>query len=214
MTNSNIDRYRTPVATGSLADIARATNQTLAESFLSCEAVIVVDVSGSMTIADVPNEGQAAAPHEDDKYNWGGIPGGLKRYDVACAELTKLQADIPGKVAVIAFSDHPEFCPGGYPRYIGGGTDMAQALTFIKIADNCGLRIILISDGAPNDPETTLRIASTFTSRIDTIYIGPANGSGADFLRQLAAASGGVATVNNVQGIKQLSGTVKLLMGR
>lgn len=196
---SNIQHRRnTNVAKGSLADIARANHQTLAESFLSCEAVIVIDVSGSMSMHDTTE-------------NWDEQTSSPTRYDIACDELAKLQAAIPGKVAVIAFSDHPEFAPGGYPRFIGGGTDMAAALQFIKVADGCNLRLILISDGQPDDPTETLRIAATL-DHVDTIFIGREGDEGAEFLRRLSAATGGIATTQATNELTKLGKTVQLLL--
>jgi Mg-chelatase subunit ChlD len=167
---------QTALVPGSLAAIAADTNTSIAESFLSADALIVVDVSGSMS----------------------GSP-----YDQACAELRKLQADLPGKVAVVAFSDRPEFAAHGTPRMIGGGTDLARALTFVHVADDCEIRFIVISDGCPNDEAAALREARKFQSRIDTVFIGREGEPGQDFLRRLAAASGGQHSTNQVHQIAE-----------
>lgn len=174
------------VVPGSLQAVAESQNQTLAESFLSADAIVLVDTSGSMA-------GTA--------------------YQQACAELRKLQADLPGKVAVVAFSDKPEFAPSGTPRYIGSGTDLAGALKFVHCADDCGIRFIAISDGYPNDAEAALREAERFKSRIDTVFIGPEGDAGADFLRRLAAASGGQYSKNQVHQIAERAKTLLLAAG-
>lgn len=161
----------TALVPGSLQAIAQQSGQSLAESFISADAIILVDVSGSM----------------------GGTP-----YEQACAELKKLQADLPGKVAVIAFADRPEFAPSGRPRYIGSGTDLARALGFVHVADGCGIRFIVISDGYPNDADAALKQARKFQSRIDTIFVGTPGDAGEAFLKQLAAASGGQHSVNKI----------------
>ena len=161
----------TALVPGSLQAIAKQQNQSIAETFLGADAIILVDVSGSMS----------------------GSP-----FDQACGELRKLQADLPGKVAVIGFSDAPEFAPSGRPHFSSGGTDLARALTFVHVADGCGVRFIVISDGYPNDPEAALREASKFESRIDTVFIGSAGDPGAEFLKKLAAASGGQYSKNQV----------------
>lgn len=166
----------TALVPGSLAAIAKDSGQSLAESFLSADAIILVDVSGSMAAKDTQ--------------------GLLSRYDAACQELRRLQSDLPGKVAIIAFSDRPEFSPGGVPRYSGGGTDLAGALRFVHTADGCGIRFIVISDGWPNDAEGALSAAKAFTDRIDCVFIGPEGDPGADFLRRLASASGGQYSKN------------------
>ncbi len=161
---------------GSLAEIAEQNHTSIAESFMSADAIILVDVSGSM----------AGAP-----------------YDQACNELRKIQKDLPGKVAVIAFSDTPEFSPSGRPRFISGGTDLAGALRFIHVADGCDMRFILISDGYPNDPDQALCEAKKFQSRIDCVFIGQHGDPGADFLKKLAAASGGSYSKNSVNEVAE-----------
>lgn len=164
------------IVQGSLQDVAQREGQSIAESFLSADAIVLVDVSGSMS----------------------GTP-----YQQACQELAKLQRDLPGKVAVIAFSDRPEFAPSGIPRFISGGTDLAEALRFVHVADGTGMRFVVISDGYPNDPEGTIREARKFQSRIDTVYIGPEGGDGEAFLKRLAQASGGRASTNKVHQIAE-----------
>lgn len=160
---------------GSLRQMAQASGKSLAESFLSCDLIAIVDTSGSMSSRD--SRGQNS------------------RYEVACEELAVLQNHLPGKVAVITFGDKVQFCPAGVPVNQGGGTDMAAALNFVKVADKIdGMRFVLISDGEPNDPQSTLKIASGFKNRIDVIYVGPENQpAGRDFLTRLAQATGGKA---------------------
>jgi hypothetical protein len=170
---------------GSLAAIAAQEGQSLAESFLSADAIVLVDVSGSMGARDVDG-------YERERSY------GRTRYEAACDELTKLQATLPGKIAVVAFSTTPAFCWSGRPPFESGGTDMVAALRFIQPADGCGMTLILISDGYPDDADETLRVARQFTSPITTIYIGPKGERGEEFLRKLAAATGGQTSVNSV----------------
>ncbi len=166
---------QTAIVPGSLSAIAKRDGQSLAESFLSADVVIIVDVSGSMT-------------SEDSR-------GGQSRYDVALEELAQLQARMPGKLAVLAFSDDCIFVPGGQPPLLGGGTNLAGALRFAKVADvdMPGMRFVIISDGQPDDEHEALAIAKTYDNRIDTIFVGPENDwhGGRAFLQRLAAASGG-----------------------
>jgi Mg-chelatase subunit ChlD len=158
--------------TGSLEDISRRNQQSLAESFVNADVVVIVDTSGSMAATD--------------------SRGRRSRYEVACEELAALQAHMPGKIAVIAFSDNTVFVPGGCPPFLGLGTDLAGALRFAKVADVPGMRFIVISDGEPDDEAAALAVASTYKSRIDVIYVGPeAYPRGRNFLQQLAAASSG-----------------------
>jgi len=178
---------------GSLSALSQRDNLSLAESFLNVDAVLLVDMSGSMAAEDAP--------------------GGLARWDAAENELRRLQEQLPGKLAVIAFSSEVQFCPSGVPIRFGGGTDMAKALHFVRPADGLGIRFILISDGQPDDEKKTLKVARSFKSRIDTVYIGPEDGgvwSGRDFLAKLAAESGGIATQSKAPGL--LAEQVTLLL--
>ena len=162
------------IVVGSIADIANKTGASIAESFMSCDAMVIIDVSGSMEMPD--------------------SRGGMSRYEVALEELAKLQAAMPGKVAVVAFSDGAQFVPGGVPMMLGGGTDLAGALRFAHVVDGTGMRFVVVSDGEPDDEADAQAVAATFTARIDTVYVGPErHPTGRRFLERLAAASGGKA---------------------
>jgi Mg-chelatase subunit ChlD len=154
---------------GSLSDLAARDGATLAESFLSVDAILIVDVSGSMTARDAPD--------------------GQSRHEAAESELRRLQETMPGKLAVVCFSDSAEFCPAGIPRRMDSGTNLAGALRFVQAADDTGMRFVVISDGQPDDENATLDVARQFTSRIDTVYIGPEGGTGRAFLQRLALVS-------------------------
>lgn len=172
---------KTAIIPGSLGAIANHNNMSLAETFMNCDALLLVDQSGSMACHDAPTNKRAefgTSPYQS-------------RYDAADQELARLQKELPGRVAIVAFSSRTVFCPNGKPERLGGGTDMAAALQFVKPADDTGIQIILISDGLPDSEESTLRIAKTFKTRISTIYIGPEDGDGCDFLKRLAGATGG-----------------------
>ena len=162
----------TSIIHGSLSAIAQRDGKSLAETYMSADVIVLVDVSGSMASKD--------------------STGGKSRIEVASDELRNLQNSMPGKIAVIAFSDDVEFCPSGIPRFQGCGTDLEAGLRFVKASDIPGMRFILISDGEPADPEAALRVARTFKCKIDVIYVGPeASPTGRDFLYKLAAATGG-----------------------
>ena len=169
---------QTAIVPGSLAALAKQDNTSIAESFLNADVVVIVDVSGSMNTPDA----------RDNK----------RRYDVACQELARLQRELPGKIAVVAFSDHAEFAPGGVPPYIGAGTNLAGALQFVKVADGL-VKFIVISDGQPDNEQKTLAVARQFQSKIHTIYVGPEDdlAGGRRFLEKLAAVSGGQFTTSD-----------------
>jgi len=180
------------IVPGSLSAIARQENKSIAETFVNADLIVIVDTSGSMATHDSRD--------------------GKSRYDVACEELAALQTHHPGKIAVLAFSDDVIFCPSGIPTYFGGGTDMAKALQFTKIADVPGMQFVLISDGEPEDETKALQVARTYRNKISTIYVGPEERpTGRGFLERLAAATGGqTIAVDRAKELK--SGIEKLYL--
>ncbi len=176
---------------GSLSSLSQQSGKSLAESFLSVDAIILVDTSASMSARDAP--------------------GGLSRYDAAVSELTDLQASLPGKIAVLSFSSGVEFCPSGMPIFLSGGTDVAGALRFARVADVPGMQFFLISDGEPDDPDKALSVARSYRAHINTIYVGAETRQrGRDFLTQLANATGGRSEVAELT--KALGQTIKRQM--
>jgi len=181
------------IVTGSIADVMGKENVSLAEGFLHCDVMLLVDTSASMDQRDAP--------------------GGLSRHDAAQKELEHLQTSQPGKFSVVSFSNEARFCPTGIPHRFNESTNMAGALRFVKPADDCGIRFFLITDGEPNSESETLEVAKTFKSRIDVVYIGRENGRGRDFLQRLAALTGGQSVKSKEIGMLAESVEMLLLAG-
>jgi hypothetical protein len=180
---------------GSLYQVAQQQQKPLAELFVDVRCAVIVDVSGSMAANDAG--------------------GGLSRWQAAGNELSTLQGEMPGEIAVFAFSKQVRFVPSGVlPELgtLGSSTGMARALNYVKSMglDVAGVRIVLVSDGAPDSKEKTLDAAAKFTQRIDTIFVGPEGSPGAEFLARLAQASGGIAAT--ADRVKELAATAKLLL--
>lgn len=188
-------RQNNAIIPGSLSAISQQSNKSLAETFLSVDAILMVDTSGSMESEDAP--------------------GNISRHDAAEAELKRLQAQLPGKIAVISFSDVAMFCPNGLPIRFGGGTCMAEALKLVKPADDCGIKFFMISDGQPHDKAETLRLAKTFKSKINVVFIGPESDftGGRAFLEELARATGGKSVKSDAPGMLMKPVTKLLLEG-
>lgn len=182
----------TQLVYGSLQDVASREKKPLAQTFLSVDALVMVDTSGSMGANDCQN--------------------GRTRYDLACEQLIRLQKDLPGKIGVISWNSYQNFCPGGIPTSPTMGTDLAGVLKFVKPADNTSIKLILISDGEPDSEEEALKLAGQFKSKIDCIYIGPESGYGREFLRRLAMATGGISVSQSVADIANLQQTVSKLL--
>jgi len=70
-----------------------------------------------------------------------------------------------------------------------GRTDMA--LGFRTCQPLFPKRIILISDGLPDDEEEAIREAKALHVKVDVIYIGEGGDSGETFMRRLASECGG-----------------------
>jgi len=187
---------RTPnnqsIVAGSLGAVAKKNNTSIAAGFMNVKAFVMVDTSASMRINDAG--------------------GGVSRYDAARKQLEDLQNENPGEIAVACFSNRADFCPSGVPFMMGGMTDMAAALKMMLMADNTDIRLVLISDGEPDDEAKTLKVAAQFKSKIDTIFVGDETGSGRDFLRKLSAATGGIAVVNETKDLSLLSENITKLI--
>lgn len=172
---------------GSLQSIANKSMITVAQAFVDCEVIVLMDSSASMTAEDAP---------------------GQSRWRKACNQLAKLQSENPGKVCLICFDDKQTFEPSGIARYPNGSTDIAGALSFVWKADDTGLKFVVISDGEPDDDEAAIAMARQFKSKISCIYIGPEGGYGARFLKRLSGVTGGQFSNSEVAGIGNLSNTV------
>lgn len=134
------------------------------------EVVILADVSGSM-------ESPAA--------------GGRRKIDV----LRDAVGAARGGARLVAFSRAArEVQQIPEPE---SSTDLAAGLEFARRFDP-GVTLV-ISDGEPDSESDALAVARQFRGAIDVLYIGlESNTHAIDFMRRLAAASGGTVTINDV----------------
>lgn len=186
----------TAIVQGSLKDVADTSGATIHDLFDRLTACIMVDVSSSMTTHDAS--------------------GGISRYDAAVEQLKRLQKDLPGKIAVGWFADKADIAISGVPLDPHGCTNMVAALEKMKVFDGGNqVKLILISDGEPDGgTETeTLNLARTFSNKIDTIFVGNEMSAGATFLKELAAATGGVMMTNQTARLNELNQNIRLLLG-
>ena len=175
---------------GSLAESQKNRKVTFAEAFLTVDAIVICDVSASMSTQDVD------------------VEGGLRsRWDECNHQLALLQARHPSKIAVVAFSNNAQFCPNGVLPPVQSSTNMLGALQFVAPADDTGIKFILVSDGEPDDPTGTLALARTLKTPINTIFVG--RGRGADFMRELANATKGRSVE---KGVELLEENITLLL--
>lgn len=170
---------------GSLQESQKNKNVTFAEAFLSVDAIVICDVSGSMGECDVPCEGGTRSRHEE-----------------ANTQLQKLQARFPGMLAVVAFSDNAEFCPSGVLPPIQSSTNLLGALEFVDAADGAGIKFIVVSDGLPDSPNGALAHAQQMQTAIDTVYVGT-DPRGKEFMDKLAAATQGRSITKGVELLEE-----------
>lgn len=154
---------------GSLSERAGDLNIGIEEAFVKADIVAMIDVSSSMS--DMVNRST--------------------RWELATKELEKIQEAYPGRVALLSFSSHVRFHPDGKPDHPSGMTKMTECLELARMADVPGMTFILISDGEPNNDWSALEEAKKFENKINTVFIGPDGDYGEQFLRDLAAATGG-----------------------
>jgi hypothetical protein len=179
---------------GSIGQVAESGDKSIAAAMVSCEVVVVLDVSGSMTERDA------------------GENGWEMRQDVAERQLAEIQATHPGQVALVCFSHEVEFLPGGIPRWQHMSTDMAAALRFARMADGV-CRVVVVSDGEPDSQEAALNEAREYKHPIDVIFIGPKGGHGERFLLDLARETGGKRFTADRPG-ELAAGVIALLEAR
>ena len=164
---------------GSVADAANKSGKSLARAIADVDVVVLGDNSGSMEVVDVPWQGGLLVSREEK----------LVR------ELAEIYKAHPGKVLLIEFSDRAEIRPSGLFSGQHAGTSITPALQMAHDLDDTGVQFIVLSDGLASDGDRAIKIAGSFKTNIDVVYIGPETGSdaseGRSFLRQLAYVSGG-----------------------
>ncbi len=180
------------IVKGSISDMADKMGTSLAESLMSAEILVLLDVSYSMDAQDARN--------------------GKSRHSVAHEELINLQETNEGKIALVCFSDTVITCFDGNPVRANGSTNLTEGLNSIRMVDGTDIKIIVISDGEPNSESRALETARTFSSKINTLYIGPESGGGRRFLEKLANQSGGQSLKSEEIGSLH-SGVTFLLTG-
>jgi hypothetical protein len=153
-----------------------------------------IDVSGSM---DTP------------------VNGRQRRRDVCDTTLARIVPDLPN-VRLVAFNDTITVLEPGQPiPEPSGGTNLALALE--RIAAFRPSRVVIVSDGEPQDKAAALAAAQALRCVISTYFCGSEDDrAGAAFMKQLALCSrGGVgrALKSNLREPEKLAGELRLLLG-
>lgn len=94
------------------------------------------------------------------------------------------------------------------PQFASGTTDLARAIRYLRTMKRPE-RIVLISDGEPDDQYSAMHEAVQFSVPIDIIFIGKKGSSGERFMINLAKNTNGkeftIEDKSNVNFQKQLS---------
>ena len=107
--------------------------------------------------------------------------------------LRSIMADYPD-AKMICFSSEVFKGKNNMPMPIpepNGSTDLAKALKTIKSEKMSSERIVLVSDGEPDDKALALNSAQQLNLPIDIIFIGEEKSDGEAFMEQLAKQTGG-----------------------
>lgn len=175
---------------GSVMDVARREDVSLALAWLNVDLLVIVDRSSSMKEEALP---------------------GRSRYERAQAALRDLQERHPGRIAVIAFNECAELCADGRIPPPRGATSLAPALRMARQVYAPPMRVLIVTDGEVHDEAAALAEAATFPVRLEGLYVGPEGGDGAAMLRRICAANGGRANVGTPDRL--LPNAQRLLLG-
>lgn len=90
----------------------------------------------------------------------------------------------------------------------GGGTPLHKALELAK--ENGPRKVVVVSDGFPDDANAAIKVAEDMGIPIDTYYVGPTPSEGEGFMRRLAEATKGTNVTGNLgEGLRMLTGEVR-----
>jgi len=93
-----------------------------------------------------------------------------------------------------------------------GGTPLDLAIEFATAQG--ANKLVVVTDGEPNDERMALRAASAFGGPIDVFYIGDGNDRGYRFCVELAKQTGGTCGLTDLNGDKKaLAGKIQLALG-
>lgn len=106
------------------------------------------------------------------------------------------------------------------PRFVdragdsGGGTPLHAAIALAKTYG--ATRLVVISDGLPDDGPRAMDEAKSFRGKIDVVFVGDTDSAegrlGSQFLDELARATGGQRIVGSLVETKAITGKVMLFL--
>jgi hypothetical protein len=150
-------------------------------------SVLLVDCSGSM----------------GESLNKGG-----RKIDALRSVVATLRETNP--VPVAAFGGFETTVVDAVPEPTGG-TPLTRAIEFAHREG--ATHAVIVTDGVADCEQSALSAARAFGGVIDTIYIGNGRDRGAAFCKELAALTGGTASLTDLGKPKELAGSIRLMLG-
>jgi hypothetical protein len=141
------------IVRGSVAAIARERHQgDVARAWMEVEVLVLADVSASM----------------------GEMVDGKPAIAYARAAVEGIQAEHPGRVALVAYNEHATLLPNGVLPEPSGYTRLAPALELARRLTVAGMHIVIVSDGLWQDHNEAKKLAWALrqTRRLSGIYVG------------------------------------------
>ncbi len=186
----------TQIIKGSISSIA--TNGDTALAILNATVALVCDRSASMN--EYTKSGKTRAQLEDEV-------------------VTELQSRYSGKIVVVGFNSSGYLCEDGVLPTPTSDTSFGAAFEVAEALSDAGLRVIIISDGEPNEinyggeSQLLADAKRKFHGNMDCIFVGDENSAGERFMQRLAEAVGGSATLCDLNaGSRLLQETIETLL--
>lgn len=180
---------------------------------MSNEPIRTLETSLESSLKSLAREAEVVMLLIDTSASMGiALPNGKRRID-ALREVVRDLA-LGAEVPMIAFGsiDGDEVCFVHDVPEPAGGTPLALAIATAK--QYGANRVVVISDGEPNDSQAAFMQADEFKGRIDVVFVGNADAHGSIVLNELARRTGGTRLEGDLGQPKALgSAIIGLLEG-
>jgi Mg-chelatase subunit ChlD len=187
-TQNAIEKLNKSLAKSSLDDLVKAKTQ---------RSLLLVDCSGSMGEI-VQNPGERA----------------IRKIDALRKVVDDLRTTHPVPVAAFGVRAQGQVEVVDVVPEPQGGTPLDLAILFGK--DQGATRLVVVTDGEPNDESSAFEAATQFGGPIDVFYVGHRHGRGPAFAKELAERTGGtygLTDLGSTSGTKALVGKITLALG-
>jgi hypothetical protein len=188
-TQNAIEKLNKSLAKNSLDDLVKAKTQ---------RSLLLVDCSGSM--------GEIVTDPNGDR--------SIRKIDALRKVVDDLRKTHPVPVAAFGVRAQGQVEVVDVVPEPQGGTPLDLAILFGR--DQGATRLVVVTDGEPNDESSAFEAARQFGGPIDVFYVGHHYGRGPKFAAELAAMTGGAYGLTDLGsdgGQKALAGKITLALG-